>query len=90
MWFRCGLEDHWIADFPKQENPEKRFHLNTEKTRTFVYKSTKKYMAPDKSTERKESQKIYACMARMYYNVENPRRYFWDSSQLTNWLLYSG
>ena len=29
-------------------------------------------------------------MARMTSNVENPRRDFGDSSQLTNWMLDSG
>ena len=29
-------------------------------------------------------------MAHMYSNVEIPRRYFGDSSQLTNWILDSG
>ena len=29
-------------------------------------------------------------MARMYLNVESPRRYFGDSSQINNWILNSG
>ena len=35
-------------------------------------------------------QKIYASMARMYDNDEGPSENFGDSSQLTNWILYSG
>ena len=35
-------------------------------------------------------QKIYASMARMSGNDEQPTRTFGDSSQLTNWILDSG
>ena len=36
--FRCGSGDHWIADYPKPGNPEKRVHWNKENTKTCVYR----------------------------------------------------
>ena len=44
----------------------------------------------ENSTYQSESKKIYASMAHMYINSEIPRRYYGDSSQLTNWILDSG
>ena len=44
----------------------------------------------ENSTDQCESQKIYASIARMSYNAKIPRRYFGDSSQVTNWILDSG
>ena len=61
-----------------------------DKPKTCAYKSTQMDKYPDKNMEQNESQKIYASMARMYFNLESPRRYFGYSSQLTNWILDSG
>ena len=44
----------------------------------------------ENNTYQSKSQKIYASMAHMSSNVEILRRYFGDSSQLTNWNLDSG
>ena len=89
-YFRYGAEDQWIAYCSKPVNIEQRYHWNTDKLKTCTYKSTKLDNVLDKSNYQNDSQKIYASMARMYSNVEIPRRYFEDSSQLTNWILDSG
>ena len=59
-------------------------------TKTCAYKLTKIDKVSDKNTEQNESQKIYASIAYMSYNVEITRIYFGDSLQLTNWVLDSG
>ena len=41
------------------------------------------------SKDQNETQEIYVYMACISYNAEIPRRYFGDSSQLTNWILES-
>ena len=58
------------------------------KTCSYIWKKIDK--TPEKITDESESQKIYASMARMSNNAECPRRYYGDSSQLTNWILDSG
>ena len=39
--FRFRLEDHYIEDFPKLENSEKKVCWNTDKPKTSAYKSEK-------------------------------------------------
>ena len=46
--------------------------------------------ASENSKEKIDSQKIYVSMAHMYTNAEVTRIYYGDSSQLTNYILYSG
>ena len=46
--FRCVLEYHCIADFPKPENLEKRAHWNTDKPKTCAYKIDKNIYNPKK------------------------------------------
>ena len=62
MLFRCGLEDHWIADCPKPENSRERGLWNTDMAKTFFYKSTKIDKSLDKNAEQNEPQKIYVSM----------------------------
>ena len=87
MCLRCGLEDYWISDFPKPENPEKRFHPNVEKTKTYAYRSKKIDKELERSTKRNEAHKIYEYIARIPSNVESPRRDFGDIWQLENWIF---
>ena len=37
--FRCGSEDHFIANCPKPDTLNKKFHWNTENPKTRVYRS---------------------------------------------------
>ena len=69
---------------------DKKVHWNTEKNKTSVYISTKIDKTSENSIYIIESQKIHLSMARMSSNAERPRRYFGDSSQLTNWIVDSG
>ena len=80
--FICGSEDHLIAKFSK---PPK----DNEKRRKQVRFNEKGNSAWD-SDKNNSDQKIYASMARMSGNDEFPSGNFGDSSQLTNWILYSG
>ena len=48
--FRCGTEDHYIANCQKPENAEKRVHRNTKDPKTCVLKSKKIDNALEKST----------------------------------------
>ena len=84
------MEDNFIAKFPKPDTSDKKFHWNTGKPKTCAYRSTKIDKTPENSTDQSESQNIYASMAHMSSNAEIPRRDFGDSSQPTNWILYSG
>ena len=43
-----------------------------------------------KRRKNNSNQKIYASVARISNNDEFPSVHFGDSSQLTNWILYSG
>ena len=55
-----------------------------------AYRSTKIDKAPENSTDKSDSQKIYMSMARMSSNAEIPRRDFGDILQLNNCNLDSG
>ena len=44
----------------------------------------------EKNTDKNYSQNTYMSMARIFSNIESRRRYFWYSSQLTNWVLDLG
>ena len=61
-----------------------------EKTKLYAYISTEIDKTWENSTYQSESQKIYASMVLIYSNMEITRRYFGDSSKLTNWILDSG
>ena len=87
MCFKCGLEDRLIANCPKQDTSDKKFHFNTENPKTRAYISTNIDKMLENSTYQSESQKMYEYMARMSTNAEIPRKYFGDSLQLTNWIL---
>ena len=79
--FRCGYEDHLIAKCPKppKENEKQgnRVRLNEKGNRA------------NDIGENNSDQRIYASMARISGNDECPSGNFGDSSQLTNWILYS-
>ena len=80
--FRCGSEDHLIANFPKppKDNEKRR------KKVCFNEKGNRAY----NNGENNSDQYIYASMARMSSNDECPSENFGDSSKLTNWILDSG
>ena len=84
------MEDNFIANFPKPETSDKKVHWNNKNPKTCAYRSKKIDKISENSTDQNYSHKIYRSMAHMYSNSENPRRYFGDSSQLTNWVLGSG
>ena len=90
MCFRCGLEDYFIANYPEPDTLDKKVHQNTEKPKTHVYKSIKIDKTSENSIYKIESQKIHLYVAPMSSNAERTRRYFGDSSQLTNWIVDSG
>ena len=90
MCFRCGSEDHFIANFPTPDTSDKKVHWKIEKPKTRAYKQNKKDNTSKNSREKSKSHKIYASMAHEYSNVESPRRNYGDSSQLTDWILDSG
>ena len=39
-FFRCGSEDHFITNFPKPDNFDKKFHWSMKKPKTRAYGST--------------------------------------------------
>ena len=80
--FRCGSEDHLIAKClkPPKYNKKRRKQV----------RFNEKGHCECNNGDDENNQKIYAYMARMSDNDESPSRYFGDSFQLTNWILYSG
>ena len=80
--FRCGYEDHLLAKCPKlqkdNEKRQKQLHFNDKCNRVCD------------NGENNSDQNIYAYMARMSSNDSFPSGDFGDSSQLTNWIFYSG
>ena len=87
---RCGLEDHFITNFPKLDTSENKVHRNTDNNTNRAYISTKIDRMSENSTYQSESQKTYMSMERMSYNEEISRRDFGDSLQLNNCILDSG
>ena len=85
-----GLEDHFIANYPKPDTLDTKVHWDIEKPKTCTYILKKIYKTPDNSTNQNYSQRIYKDMGRISYTIESPRRGFGDSLQLTNWILDSG
>ena len=73
MYFRCGQEDHFIANCPKPDTLGKTVHWRMEKPKTYAHISTKIDKTSEKITDQSESHKIYVSMARMYSNAEIPR-----------------
>ena len=90
MCFRCGLEDHLIEFFRKQDTLDKKVHWSTENPKTPAYRSTKIDKIPENSTYQSDPQKIYAYMTRMSSNAEIPRIYSGDRLKLINTILDSG
>ena len=90
MCFRCGSKNNFFADFPKPDTLDKKVYLNMEKHKTCAYISTKIDETLENSKDKSESQNIYVSMSQMSSNADSPRRYFGDSSQLTNLILDSG
>ena len=58
--------------------------------KTSAYRYMEMDKTPDNSTYQSEYQKIYMSMAPMYSNAESHIRYFEDSLQLSNCIIYSG
>ena len=79
--FRCGSEDHIIAKCQKPPS-------DNEKLRKQV-RFNEKGNRSCKNSENNNDQYIYAYMARMSGIDKYPSENFGDSSQLTNWILYS-
>ena len=88
--FRCGSEDHFIANFPKPDTSDKKCYWNMENPKTCAYRSNKIYKTLDNCTDQSDSQNMCASMSHMSSNTEIPWRYFGYSSQLTKWILDSG
>ena len=82
--FRCGPEDHFIANFLKLETSDKKVHWNMEIPKNSAYRSMKIDKTLENSKYKSESQMIYTSMEHLSPNAEIPRRYIVDSSQLTN------
>ena len=80
--FRCGSEDHIIAKCPKPPKDDKKW-LNQVSFNENVNRACN-------NGEDNDDQKIYASMARMPSNDERKSVKYGDSSQLTDWFLYSG
>ena len=70
MCFRCGSEDHFVANFPKPDASDKKIHWNTENLETRAYISNKMDKKSENSAYERESQKIYASIVRKSSNVE--------------------
>ena len=79
--FRCGPEDHMIAKYPKSPK-------YNEKRQRQVRFNEKGNRACDNG-KNNDDHKIYSYMARMSSNDEHKSEKYGDSSQLTNWILYS-
>ena len=65
MCFRCGAEDHFIENYQKPDNPDKKVHCKTEKPKNHAYRSTKLYKTSEDITYQSNSHKIYTSMAHM-------------------------
>ena len=84
-YYRCRSIYHLLSKCPK---PPK----DNEKRKNQVHLSERDTCAQKKECENGDNdnyQKIYAYMAWMSRNDESPSRYFGDSLQLTNLILYS-
>ena len=84
--FRCGLDDHFVANFPKPDTLDMKVHWNMENSKTCAYRLNKIDKTLENSADKRESPNIYASMARIYYNVEIPRINYGDILQLTNFI----
>ena len=81
-FFKCRSKDHIIAKFPK---PPK----DNEKRRKQV-RFNKKGNCACNNDKNNDDHQIYASRARMSSNDERSSENYGDSSQFTNWILYSG
>ena len=81
-YFRCGSEDHMIAKCP---NPPK----DNEKRRKSDKSKEKVNSAKDNSDD-DDDLKVYASMAQLSNDDVRESKDYGNSSQLTNWILYSG
>ena len=86
MWIGGSLHQFFL----NPDTPENKVHQNMENPTMHAYRSMKINNALDNSTEKSESKKIHASMARMQSNAESTRRDFGYRSKLTNWILDSG
>ena len=64
-YFRCGVEDNFIANCQKPDNSDKKVHWNTENPKTRVYRYMEMDKMSDNSIYQSECQKIYTSMAPM-------------------------
>ena len=79
--FRCGSEDHMIAKYPKpsKDNKKQRKQL----------RFNENFNRACDNGKNNYDHKIYASMARMSSNDKRSSDKYFDSLQLTNWILYS-
>ena len=84
--FICVSVDHLISKCPQPPEDNKERQKKVRFNERGNYTPKKEYENGDNDND----QKIYAYMERMYGNEKIPSRDFGDSSQLTNWILYSG
>ena len=87
---RCVSEDHFIANFPKLETSDKKVHRIQKSLKLVITDKKLIDNTPENSAYECESQNIYASMAHIYSNAENPRRNYGDSLQPNNCILDSG
>ena len=89
-YFKCGLDDHFVANCQKPDTLENKVNWNMENPKNRAYRYMEMDKMSDNSIDQSECQKIYTSMAPMSSNAESTRRYFGDSSQLSNWIIDSG
>ena len=89
-YFKCGLEDHFVANCQKPDTLENKVNWNMENPKNRAYRYMEMDKMSDNSMYQSEYQKIYMSMAPMYSNAEGHIIYFEDSLQLSNCIIYSG
>ena len=58
-YFRCGSEDHFIANFQKPDTSDNKVHWNTEKSKICTYRSKKLDKMSENSTYERDPQNTY-------------------------------
>ena len=77
-----------LLQIVRNQKVQKITSSGIQKSRKLVRKNRKLLKTSKDSTEQNESHKIYNSMARISSSIYITRRYFEDSLQLTNWVLY--
>ena len=85
-YFRCGSEGHLIAKCPKQPKDNEKQQNQV----CFNERVNRSLQKECDNGDDDNDQKIYIFVKRMSVDNESLSRYLSDSSQFTNWILYSG